>query len=169
MKRIFIAGLLVTGISLIITSLGAWFAPDLVESLPGGVVALFATVFIAISGLFGGKLTEWADTIFGKKPDGIRSITTNNIDQQVKVDQMSGGVIAKEYHHHEAQKPEIENHTMTPSVSSHPQRQRHTSIAVRSKMMLLHLSVKVAKGQLLACMPQVDLARQNWQNKPPRS
>jgi hypothetical protein len=101
MKRIFIAGLFVTGISLIVTAIGAWFAPDLLIDLPGGVVALFAGIFLAISGLFGGKLTEWADTIFGKKKEDKPDSTTNNIDQQVNVDTMSGGVIAKEYHHHE--------------------------------------------------------------------
>jgi hypothetical protein len=110
MKRIFIAGLFVTGISLIVTAISAWLAPDLLIHLPGGVVALFAGIFLAISGLFGGKLTEWADTIFGKKKEDKPDSTTNNIDQQVNVDTMSGGVIAKEYHHHEPPTAEQEFH-----------------------------------------------------------
>ena len=51
MKRIFIAGLFVTGISLVVTVIAVQLAPDLLTDLPGGVVALFAAVFLAISGL----------------------------------------------------------------------------------------------------------------------
>ena len=44
MKRIVIAGLIVTGISLLATAMGAWLAPDLLDN-PGGLIALFAVVF----------------------------------------------------------------------------------------------------------------------------
>jgi tetratricopeptide (TPR) repeat protein len=68
MKRIVIAGLIVLGISLIATVVSAWLAPDLLTQ-PGGLAAIFGVVFVAVSALFGGKLSEWADTIFEKKSE----------------------------------------------------------------------------------------------------
>jgi hypothetical protein len=89
MKRILIAGMFVTGISLVVTAIGAVLAPDLLDE-PGGIIALFAAVFIAISGLFGGKISEWVDTIFGKK-NVDEPIPVGNISQEVN--EVKGGIV----------------------------------------------------------------------------
>jgi len=163
MKRIFIAGLFVTGISLIVTSLGAWLAPGLLVDLPGGVVALFAAVFVAISGLFGGKLTEWADTIFGKKTDDKTPVTPNNIEQQVNVGEMSGGVIAQEYHHHEAQKADPESHD---TIGFIPPANTETYVH-RGKIEedVTAFIREGGKGAIVGYMRRVGWEKQNWQSK----
>jgi hypothetical protein len=54
-KKVMIILVIILGISLVLTSLGAILAPDLL-SKPGGVVALFAVIFIAIAELGGGSI-----------------------------------------------------------------------------------------------------------------
>ncbi|MEO7863436.1 MAG: hypothetical protein ABIU05_23970 [Nitrospirales bacterium] len=65
-RQTFIAGLLISGISLLITSISAYFWQELLEQ-PAGLFGLFITVFLAVAGLVGGTFREWAENIFGKK------------------------------------------------------------------------------------------------------
>jgi len=89
-KRIVIAGLIVTGISLLVTAIGVWLAPDLLDE-PGGLIAVFAAVFVAISGLFGGKISDWANTIFGSENKEQKS---TEVQQDIR-DTKGGIVVGK--------------------------------------------------------------------------
>ena len=66
MKQTIIVLLLVLGASLLLTALAVAIAPDLLNS-PGGIVAVFAGVFVAIMALGGGTITGWVKTLFGEK------------------------------------------------------------------------------------------------------
>ena len=57
---------LVIGASLLLTVLAVQLAPDLLDNT-GGMVAVFAGVFIAIMALGGGTITGWVETLFGEK------------------------------------------------------------------------------------------------------
>ncbi len=72
MKRIAIAWSIILGISLVLTMLGAWLAPGWLGE-PGGLLAIFAGSFAAVSALFGGKMTEWADVFYGKR-EGSKNV-----------------------------------------------------------------------------------------------
>jgi len=85
-RKTFIAGLLIIGISLLLTSISAYLWPSLLEQ-PAGLFGLFITVFLAVAGLVGGTFREWAENIFGKKEKptaikrqiGVGDNTTNVI------------------------------------------------------------------------------------------
>ena len=57
---------LVIGASLFLTVLAVQLAPDLLDNT-GGIVAVFAGIFIAIMALGGGTITGWVETLFGGK------------------------------------------------------------------------------------------------------
>jgi tetratricopeptide (TPR) repeat protein len=67
-RKTLIAGFFITGISLLFTSISAYFVPALLEQ-PGGLAALFIGTFVAVAGLLGGSIREWADNMFGKKEE----------------------------------------------------------------------------------------------------
>lgn len=87
-KKTFIAGLFITGISLVITSISAFLWPDLLKQ-PAGLFGLFVTVFLALAGLLGGTIREWADNMFGKKkeqPETKRQINVGDNTTNVITD-----------------------------------------------------------------------------------
>lgn len=64
-KNVLIALVFIFGISLVLTSIGALVAPDLLSE-PGGILALFAGIFLAVAGLGGGSIKGWVDALFGE-------------------------------------------------------------------------------------------------------
>ncbi len=68
MKQKITVLLLVLGASLVLTALAVAIAPDLLQNT-GGIVAVFAAVFVGIMALGGGTITGWVETLFGKKED----------------------------------------------------------------------------------------------------
>ncbi len=104
MKKNSIAGLIVLGLALLLTALGIWLAPDLLNQ-PGGWVALFAAIFAGLSALFGGKIGDWAKTLFGE-PASKPALPI--IEQNITT--VSGGTVIGqvENYHEAAQPPEIQ-------------------------------------------------------------
>ncbi len=73
-KRVVIVLVIIIGISLLLTSIGAFLAPDLLSE-PGGIVALFAGIFLAVAGLGGGSIKGWVGALFGEtKSDQVNVI-----------------------------------------------------------------------------------------------
>ena len=66
MKETSIVLLLVVGVSLLLTVAAVQLAPDLLDNT-GGIVAVFAGVFVAIMALGGGTIKDWVETLFGEK------------------------------------------------------------------------------------------------------
>ena len=89
-KKTLIAGLFITGISLVITATGAFIFPDLLEQ-PGGLAALFLSVFIALAGLLGGTIREWAANLFGMKKTGTE------LKRQLNVGDNNTNVVADKF------------------------------------------------------------------------
>jgi formylglycine-generating enzyme required for sulfatase activity len=66
MKQMIVVLLLVVGASLLLTVLAVQLAPDLLDNT-GGIVAVFAGVFVAFMALGGGTIKGWVETLFGKE------------------------------------------------------------------------------------------------------
>ena len=64
-KNVLTVLVIILGISLVLTSIAALIAPDLLSE-PGGILALFAVIFLAVAGLGGGSIKGWVEALYGK-------------------------------------------------------------------------------------------------------
>jgi tetratricopeptide (TPR) repeat protein len=97
-RKTVIAGFIITGISLVITSVAAYLAPDLLGQ-PGGFLALFGGMFLAVTSLFGGGIREWAGNLFGKKeihPEISRQINVGDNTTNVMAERFVQNIFQSE-------------------------------------------------------------------------
>lgn len=70
-RRTLIVIVIVLGISLLLTAIASTAAPDLLGE-PGGLIALFAAIFLAVMGLGSGAVKGWVEALFGKDADQVQ-------------------------------------------------------------------------------------------------